>query len=251
MTFHGTREIRRAMAAARTIMGKSNGADRWSPSCRLVGLAGRREVEVLATDSHRAMRTRVAAERSRPDDVFDQPLHGDAVRAMARTTTPVLTISAIGDAPVITESDGAERSLPQGVSLQKATFARVVATPVNGAVAPNVMRTAAVQALRAMPPQPERETVCRMSISRQGLKAWASASRLVGPGYRADAELAVPVARCAEEIVFGVERRLLTDALRTMAAKSVSRYVEAPDKPIRISSNDGHERMVIAARRLG
>ena len=48
-----------------------------------------------------------------------------------------------------------------------------------------------------------------------------------------------------------IEHRLLIDALRTMTARSVSLRVEAPDKPIRISSNDGRETMVIAAQRLG
>ena len=250
VTFDGTREIRRAMAAARTIMGKSDGADRWSPSCRLVGHPERREVEVLATDGNRAMRMRVAAERSRPGDVFDQPLHGDAVRAIARTTTPVLTVTASGNTLVITESNGTERRFPNGISLDTTSFGRVLDTAPSGAVAPNVTRTAALRALRAMPPQPEREKVCRMSISRHGLKAWASATRLVGPEYRADAVLAVPVARCPEEIVFGIERRLLTNALRTMTAGSVSLCVEAPEKPIRISSNNGRETMVIAAERL-
>ena len=250
VTFGGTREIRRAMAAARTIMRKSDGADRWSPSCRLVGLAGQREVEVLATDGDRAMRMRVAAERSRPGEVFDEPLHGDAVRAMARTMTPVLTITATGDALVITESNGTERRFPQGVSLQRSAFARILDSPVNGAVATSVMRTAAVRALRAMPPQPETEKVCRMSISRQGLKAWATACTLVGPDYHADAELAYSVAHCPEEIVFGIERRLLTDALRSMTARNVSLHVETPDKPVRISSSDGSETMLIAARRL-
>ena len=250
VTFGGTREIRRAMAAARTIMGKSDGADRWSPSCRLVGHPERHEVEVLATDGNRAMRMRVAAERSRPGDMFDEPLHGDAVRAMARTTTPVLTVTATGDALVITEGNGTERRFPKGISLDTASFARVLDTTPSGAVAPNVTRTAALRALRAMPPQPEREKVCRMSISRHGLKAWTSASRLVGAEYRADAELAVPVARCPEEIVFGIGRRLLTDALRTMTAGSVSLCVETAEKPIRISSNNGRETMVIAAQRL-
>ena len=250
VTFGGTREIRRAMAAARTIMGKSDGADRWSPSCRLVGHPERHEVEVLATDGNRAMRMRVAAERSRPGDMFDEPLHGDAVRAMARTTTPVLTITATRDALVITESNGTERRFPQGVSLQRSAFARILDSPVNGAVATSVMRTAAVRALHAMPPQPETEKVCRMSISRQGLKAWASACTLVGPDYHADAELAVPVACCPEEIVFGIERRLLTDALRSMTAGKVSLHVETPDKPVRISSSDGSETMLIAARQL-
>ena len=115
VTFGGTREIRRTMAAARTIMGKSDGADRWSPSCRLVGHPERHEVEVLATDGNRAMRMRVAAERSRPGDMFDEPLHGDAVRAMARTTTPVLTVTATGDALVITEGNGTERRFPKAV----------------------------------------------------------------------------------------------------------------------------------------
>ena len=250
VTFGGTRAIRRAMAAARAIIGKSNSDDRWSPSCRLVGHPGRREVEVLTTDGNRAMRMRVAAERSRPDEMFDEPLHGDAVRAMARTTTPVLTITATGNGLVITESNGTTRGFPNGVSLETAAFARLLDTTESGAVAPNVTRTAALRALRAMPPQPEREKVCRMSISRHGLKAWASATRLVGPEYRADAVLAVPVARCPEEIVFGIERRLLTNALRTMTAGSVSLCVEAPEKPIRISSNNGRETMVIAAQRL-
>ena len=49
-----------------------------------------------------------------------------------------------------------------------------------------------------------------------------------------------------------IEHRLLIDALRTMTARSVSPLrVEAPDKPIRISSNDGRETMVIGAQRLG
>ena len=250
VSFGGTREIRRAMAAARTVMGKSDGADRWSPSCRLVGHPGRHEVEVLATDGDRAMRMRVAAERSRDDEMFDEPLHGDAVRAMARTTTPVLTITATGDALVITERDGTERRFPNGIALHAASFARILDTTPSGAVAPDVTRTTALRALRAMPPQSEREKVCRMSISRHGLKAWASACRLVGPDYHADAELAYTVARCPEEIVFGIERRLLTDALRSMTAGKVSLYVETPDKPVRISSSDGSETMLIAARRL-
>ncbi len=251
VTFGGTHEIRRAMAAARTIMGKPDGADRWSPSCRLVGLPERHEVEVLATDGNRTMRMRVAAERSRDDEVFDEPLHGDAVRALSRTTTPVLTITATGDALVITDRVGAQRRFPKGVALQRTAFARILDTPPNAAIAPDVMRTAALRALHAMPPQREGEKVCRMSVSRHGLKAWANASTLVGPEYRADVELAVPVASCPEEIVFGIEHRLLIDALRTMTAGSVSLRVEAPDKPIRISSNDGLETMVIAAQRLG
>ncbi len=113
VTFGGTHEIRRAMAAARTIIGKPEGADRWSPSCRLVGLPERHEVEVLATDGNRTMRMLVAGERSRADEVFDEPLHGDAVRAMSRTTTPVLTITATGDALVITDRDGVERKFPR------------------------------------------------------------------------------------------------------------------------------------------
>ena len=169
VSFGGTREIRRAMAAARTVMGKSDGADRWSPSCRLVGHPGRHEVEVLATDGDRAMRMRVAAERSRDDEMFDEPLHGDAVRAMARTTTPVLTITATGDALVITERDGTERRFPNGIALHAASFARILDTTPSGAVAPDVTRTTALRALRAMPPQSEREKVCRMSISRHGL----------------------------------------------------------------------------------
>ena len=104
------------------------------------------------------------------------------------------------------------------------------------------------QALRAMPAQTGR--ICRVSIGPNGVRAWATNATLVGPEYDAEAELAARAERCDEEIVFGIDRAMLTAALRTMTGSTVTLHVEALDQPIVLTSDDGRESVAIATKRL-
>ena len=247
--FQDTRPIRRAMAAARTTMGNNDDNTRWGPSCRLIAHAGRDGIEVLATDDDdRAIRVRVDAERNHRNKPLDAPLKTDAVRAIKLTKSSVLTMEWDGETMRIIESNGTEKRFGAGNALQASAIQRVLDAPYTGPVAPEVPRTSALRALRAMPAQNGR--ICRMSISEQGLKAWASDCTLVGPNYPADALLAAGVARGESEIVFGIYRSMLTAALRTMTDKTVSLAVQAHDRPILLTSNDGRETVAISTKRL-
>ena len=247
--FQDTRRIRRAMAAARTTMGNGDDSTRWGPSCRLLAHAGRDEIEVLATDDNdRAIRVLVDAERNNRNEPLDAPLKTDAVRTIKLTKSSVLTMEWDGETMRIIESNGTEKTFGAGNALQASAIQRVLNAPYTGPVAPDVPRTSALRALRTMAAQNGR--ICRMSISEEGLKAWASDCTLVGPNYPADTVLAARVTRGDSEIVFGIDRSMLTAALRTMTARTLSLAVQAHDKPILLTSNDGRETMAIATKRL-
>ena len=250
ITFDGTREIRRAMVAARTSMGNRDDDDpRWNPSCRLTARPGATEIEILATDGQCASRVRVAARRTRRDEALDVPLKTALVRAIARTRAAVLTIETDGETTRVIGSDGADERFAATNALQASTIRRPLDRPRTGAVVRDMPRTAALRALRAMPPQKGR--ICRMSIGPNGVRAWATNADLVGPDYAADAKLAAHAERCHEEVVFGIDRSILTAALRTMTGTTLSLHVEAHNQPIVLSAKDGRETVAIATRRLG
>ena len=237
------------MAAARTTIGnRDDDNPRWSPSCRLTARPGASEVEILATDGQRALRARVAATRTRRDEALDVPLKTALVRTIARTRASVVTIETDGETTRVIGNDGTDERFAATDALQASTIRRALDRPRNGAAAPRMRRTAALQALRAMPAQ--AEGICRVSIGPRGVRAWATNASLVGPDYAPDATLAEDAEGCDKEIVFGIERSMLTAALRTMTGKAVAMHVQAHDTPIALTSDDGRETVAIATKRL-
>ena len=249
VTFHGTREIRRAMTAARAAMNnEGDGYPRYGPSCRLTARPGASEVEILATDGHRVLCTRVAAERTRRDEALDVPLKTAAVRAIDRTKAAVLTIETDGKTTRIIGSNGTDERFAATDALTADTIRRPLERPRTGAVAHKIPRTAALRAVRAMPAQTGR--ICRMSIGPHGVRVWATSANAVGPDYAPDATLAAHAERCEKEIVFGIDRSILTASLRTMTRRTVTLHVEAYDMPIVLTSDDGPESVAISTQRL-
>ena len=249
ITFAGAREIQRTMVAARTTMGNQDDEDpRWGPSCRLTARPGASEVEILATDGDRALLARVAAKRTRRNEALDVPLKTAAVRAIAGTKAAVLTIETDGKKIRIVDSNGADKRFEATNALQASTIRRPLERPRTGAVAQKIPRTAALRAVRAMPKQSQR--ICRVSISRHGVQVWASNAGLVGPNYRPDATLAERAERCEQEIVFGIDRSMLTAALRTMKGKTVTLHIEAHNMPVVLTSEDARETVAISTKRL-
>ena len=249
ITFHGTRDIRRAMTAARTTMGNQETDDpRWNPSCRLIAHPGAVEVEILATDGQRALLAVVAAERGGSDEPLDVPLKTAAVRAIAASKATFLTIETDGRTSRVFDDNGADERLEATSALQAKTIRRPLERVQTGAMARKIPRTAALHAMRAMPKQSQR--ICRVSISRHGVQVWATNADLVGPNYEADAKLATRAERCDEEIVFGVDRSMLTAALRTMTSRMVTLHVESKDMPIVLTGEEARETVAISTKRL-
>ena len=214
---------------------------------RLTARPGASEVEILATDGQRALRARVAAERTRRDEALDIALKTNAVRAMARTKSSVLTIETDGKTNRIVGSHGAEQRFGAATALQTSAIRRPLDRPRTGAVARKMPRTAALRALRAMPAQ--RDRIRRVSICRTACRP-GDQRRSGGSGLRGRCEAGRTGRALRRGIVFGIDRSMLTAALRTMTGRTVTLHVEAHDRPIVLTSEDGRETVAIATKRL-
>ncbi len=252
LIFRGLRGIRRAMAAARTILKDATGP---RTDCRLISRAGQDGATLLATCGHRMMFFRIPADKSGPGHEFDAPLPLEAVRGVtSRKGGATLRIETAPSRGVTLTYDGAgtpDQAFPESAALQACSFERVLRDLPAATATARIRRTEALRALRGLPAQSRFVPACRLSIGPGGLKVWATNAALVGPGCPPDAVLA-PAAEgdLAEETVFGLDRGHLAGALRTMAGATLSVFVADPSRPVRIASADETEQYVIAAARL-
>ena len=224
------------------------------PYCRLFTRANESGVFVVATDGYRlhSMHLNATARHEQPD--FDEPLSLDVIRHVAKTKSDRIGISVDKDRAVVHEGSTTHpyTSFPPTDGLSLAGFERVLNTEGVGAtVVTGVNRTAAHKAMKALPRKSRRDELCRVAIKNPGgLLFWATCANLVGPMYPPDQELKAPVKGPQEELVFGIIRRNLVGTFQFMTAKEVDITVYSPTMPIRITSTDGREVVLMSSARL-
>ena len=258
ITFPARNGIHNAMIAART-MGAATPKYRNGVrgQCRITANGSTDGINILFTDGNRLGRVQVAGTVTPPKTTIDEPLTPEAVRSLVQASGPEVRIGIGEDkeSRVVIDDGGSGEApvkFPQGYGFDAKNYARVLDEIEKGAaVVCNISRTAALRALREMPRQDGANAVCRLSLRKDGLRAWATDAGLVGPGYPAEAVLATGgVARFEEEIVFGMYRRILSDTLRTMKARKIDILVQARDKPVQLIGTDGREHFVLTTKRL-
>ena len=249
ITFESTRELKRAMKAARSIVGK--GSDKYVclRGCRLYAPAGHTQVQVLATDGRRMTRVRVDASRRRADRMLDHALHAEAVRQLAHTKAATVRIEPDADGTRVSEGgETAPWTLhPPAKAHSVATFEQVL-SDVHPKASATLVRSRAVAAMRRMPPQ-SRGAACRLELGPQGVRAWASESAEPGDLLAGEIEIAGQV-EGATPIVIGVIRDELAATLRTLTAARATLSVEGPNRALQLVTDDGLQTALLASARL-
>lgn len=242
-------ELRRAMTTARTAMSINLDDPRHGSSCRLYANAGSRLVQLLATDGEVAVRVRILTGPTRRTEPLDVALASEAVRAMAKRGTRTEALEIEETATAVIGADGGRQEFAMPCALQAETLLRVFEPRDGRPVAPRIERARAARALTGMPEA--HGGICRIAIGPDGLRAWASSCRLIGPDYAADAVLADETDRASEEIVLGLYRNRLAGILRSMSSKEVAMLVDSHDRPVLLFGDGGRETAAVATKRLG
>ena len=259
ITFPARNEIRHAMIAARA-MGAAQPMERYSRrrgQCRVTANGNAKGINILFTDGRRLGSVQVAGTVTPAKAIVDEALTPNAVRYLLEASGPEIRIEiGDGDENRSAIKDGSRNEEParfdQEDGFDAKSYTDVLGNTGNGAaIACNVPRTAALRALREMQKQEGQYAICRLSLQKDGLHAWATDAKLVRPNHAPDAVLARgSVARFEEEIVFGIYRRNLDDTLRTMGGRSIDILVQAPDNPVHLVGTDGREHFVLSTKRL-
>ena len=252
-SFDDIRPLKRTMRAIASILSNatSNGN---RTDCRLYTPADEPGVFIIASDGYRLLQARLTANAHHQRARFDEPLGMDVVRKIANTRSERIGLSIDQKCTILREGSPADPGtrFPRHESLILTAFERVLRNEGQAAnVARGVDRTTAHNVMKALPKQASRDKVCRVSINNPGgLRFWGSSTKLIGPMYPPDQELAAPVHGLNKEIVFGINRRNLTATLRTMTAKVIDITVYSESMPIRITSTDGQELAILSTDRL-
>ena len=243
--------IRQAMHAARTIMQRQRQLGT-TKTCRLVSLKGSREVTVLACDGDRAAWIEVASSDGDAKRAVDIAMPLDAVRAIAKLTGRGTLEVRAGDGNVGIRAAGDNarwHEYDEPTALSYRSLERIREFQAEGTRVQGILRRKALDAIRRMPAQDS--DICRLARDSAGiLRVWATPARHVGPGYEAEAVLEPHTAETGPKIVFGLNRKHLTETLRDMASTRVTVTITAADRPLEIIGVERNEQFVVSTKRL-